>query len=127
LAFWAILNRFRADLIDSPVTNQSASAFENVTKVFEVMRTKLGLTVETSPEEFVNGTGPDKFTVLMILDKLYGLFRNHQLVDVDDHEDENGLENTSHPSSEHPLSMKRKMNDLVANRINGGKPRFFLC
>lgn len=44
------------------------------------MRTKLNVGVEATPEEFINSNVPNKFTVLIILDKLYALFRNHELI-----------------------------------------------
>ena len=44
------------------------------------MRNKLGLAVEATPEEFVHNSAQNKFTVLMILDKLYSIFKNHALI-----------------------------------------------
>ena len=44
------------------------------------MRSKLGLGVDASPDEFANDNVPNKFTVLMILDKLYSIFKNHELI-----------------------------------------------
>ncbi len=99
LAFCAIINRFRSDLIDYP---------NNIKTVFDVMRSKLGLIVEATAEEFNDSSqDPNKFTVLMILDKLYDLFKNHPLVDVDDHDDENHVEYNNLSSNN---SNKRKLN-----------------
>ena len=48
-------------------------------KVFDVMRTKLGSAVEATPEEIANSESPNKFTILMILDKIYALFKCQSL------------------------------------------------
>ena len=56
----------------------------NVKKVFEIMRTKLSLAVDASPDEFSHNNTPNKFTVLMLLDKLYSIFKHHQLIDNED-------------------------------------------
>lgn len=52
----------------------------HIRKLFELMRTKLGIAVDASPEEFANNSTPNKFTVLMILDKLYSIFKNRELI-----------------------------------------------
>ena len=78
---FAIIHRFNPDLIDYQRLNEN-SLSSNIQSLFDIMRNKLGLVIEASPGEFINNI-PDKFTVLMILDKLYALFKNHELKDVD--------------------------------------------
>lgn len=68
---------------------------ENVRKVFEIMRTKLGLAVDASPDEFANNNTPNKFTVLMILDKLYSIFKNHALIGKNNYYNNNAYNNLS--------------------------------
>ena len=39
------------------------------------MRNKLSSGVDATPEEIANADVPNKFTILMILDKIYAIFR----------------------------------------------------
>ena len=80
LAFAAILNRFRSDLCDYNALANQKDPIDVFTQLFECMRHKLSLNIEAIPEEFVDE--PNKFTVLMLLDKLYGLFKTSELNDV---------------------------------------------
>ena len=43
------------------------------------MRNKLSSGVDATPEEIANCEVPNKFTILLILDKIYAVFRGCQL------------------------------------------------
>ena len=90
LAFCAIIHRFRPDLIGEDYAKLVlATPLDNLKKVFDTMKTKLGLSVDSStPEEFLtNHPNMNKVTVLIILDKLYGIFKSIQLT-TSSHDDE---------------------------------------
>lgn len=101
LPFLAIIHRFNPDLIDYTKARDNPAS-QNVKQLFDIMRNKLGLMVEASPSEFIDHV-PDKFTVLMMLDKLYALFKNHELKDVD------FLESSFESGALAAGSMKRKI------------------
>ncbi len=85
------------------------------------MHNKLGLTgldSSTSPAEFIDNA-PDKFTVLVILDKLYALFKNHELTDVDF---DTSLEVSEHRTNPIKRKMLRTQDDEAVCMQNKFKP-----
>ena len=50
--------------------------------MLDVLTNKLSSPVEVSPEEIANSEVPDKFTILIILDQIYALFRRQPLTGI---------------------------------------------
>ena len=78
LAFCAIIHRFRNELIDYTSLNESTSN-KNISLLFNVMQNKLGLSTNFNTEELVKNGISHRITVLMILDKLYSVFKNNPI------------------------------------------------
>lgn len=76
----SILNCILALSDHNWLVEDTPSSVANVKRIFDLMRAKLGLGVDASADEFANDNVPNKFTVLMILDKLYSIFKNHELI-----------------------------------------------
>ena len=137
VAFSAIIHRFRADLIDYAAVLANANAHQrhgnghadddptlnmvNMRKVFEVMRTKLSLSVEATPDELATTTALSKFTVLMLLDKLYSIFKSNQLNNDDDLFEQTQNQLTPTPAPTNYTTNKRKFKEFLAPNRNQNK------
>ena len=53
--------------------------WKNIFKLFDVMQNKLGLGVSVNSEELIKSGIGNRITVLMILDKLYSVFKNNPI------------------------------------------------
>jgi hypothetical protein len=77
LAFCAIIHRFRYELIGHTSLNENTSN-RNFSLLFDVMETKLGFSTKFNKEDLIkNGTSPK--IILVILDKLYNVFKNNPI------------------------------------------------
>jgi hypothetical protein len=77
LAFCAIIHRFRSELIDYTTLNETTSN-KNISLLFDVMETKLGLSTNFNKEDLIKN-GISLEIISMILEKLYNVFKNNTM------------------------------------------------
>lgn len=91
LAFCAIIHRFRPDLMGDYtglIESNNKSTGSSISKLLTVMRDHLNLgSGPANPDELIAKGITTRTTVLMILDKLYSIFKNNQLNDCENNYD----------------------------------------